>query len=212
MKAYWNKLERFGKDVEVARALAEGFLAAHPKEDLYPVTFEDADANIEMTCLVRLSDDEIARLRELADVYDDPWTEYPELLGRLVDEEAPDVNSQSCWDITSVGLAPEHSYLFTMVVFEDGPDKSPKKERLRVSLTDAEYAAILAWKFLHDQSGDGNICFNMMREDLPELFAKISTMLEYTYGYNLFRNLVYPYAVFMDEADKDFKAMKKGAK
>lgn len=212
MKAYWNKLERFGKDVEVARALAEGFLAAHPKEDLYPVTFEDADANIEMTCLVRLSDDEIARLRELADVYDDPWTEYPELLGRLVDEEAPDVNSQSCWDITSVGLAPEHSYLFTMAVFEDGPDKSPKKERLRVSLTDAEYAAILAWKFLHDQSGDGNICFNMMREDLPELFAKISTMLEYTYGYNLFRNLVYPYAVFMDEADKDFKAMKKGVK
>lgn len=212
MKAYWNKLERFGKDVEVARALAEGFLAAHPKEDLYPVTFEDVDANIEMTCLVRLSDDEIARLRELADVYDDPWTEYPELLGRLVDEEAPDVNSQSCWDITSVGLAPEHSYLFTMVVFEDGPDKSPKKERLHISLTDAEYAAILAWKFLHDQSGDGNICFNMMREDLPELFAKISTMLEYTYGYNLFRNLDYPYAVFMDEADKDFKAMKKGVK
>lgn len=212
MKAYWNKLERLGKDVEVARALAEGFLATHPKEDLYPVTFEDGDANLEMTCLVRLSDEEIVRLRELSGEYDEPWMEYPELMGRLVDEEAPDVNPVNCWDVKSVSLTPEHSYLFTMLVFEDGPDKSPKKERLQISLTDAEYTAILAWKFLHDQMGEGNVSFNILRQDLPELFEKISTMLEITYGFDLSRLRDCPYAVFMDEADKDFKEMKKGAK
>lgn len=211
MKEYWDKLGRFGKDVEVARALAEGFLAAHPKEDLYPVTFEDADANIEMTVLVRLSDEELDRLRELAEECEDPWTEYPELVSRLVDEEAPDVNPGNCWDVTSVSLAPKHSYLFTMVVFEDGPDKSPKKERIYVSLSDAEYAAILAWRFLYAQMGEGNICFNMMRQDLPELFDKISTNLEFAYGHNLFRIIDYPYAVFMDDVDKDLAAMKKGA-
>ena len=208
MKEYWDKLGRFGKDVEVARTMAERFLAAHPKENLYPVTFEDAEANIEMTCLVRLSDEEIGRLRELAEEFDDPWTEDPELLSRLVDEEAPDVNPVNCWEVKSVSLAPRHSYLFTMVVFEDGPDKSPKKERIHVSLTDAEYAAILVWKFLYDQRGEGNICFNMMRQDLPELFDIISSNLEFSYGY--MRNIDYPYAVFMDEADKDFAAMKKG--
>ena len=52
MEEYWDKLEkRFGKKVDVAKALADGFLAAHPKEDLYPVTFEEVDANVVLTCL-----------------------------------------------------------------------------------------------------------------------------------------------------------------
>ena len=69
MEEYWDKLEkRFGKKVDVAKALADGFLAAHPKEDLYPVTFEEVDANVVLTCLVKLSDEEISRLRVLSEV------------------------------------------------------------------------------------------------------------------------------------------------
>ena len=212
MEEYWDKLEkRFGKKVDVAKALADGFLAAHPKEDLYPVTFEEVDANVVLTCLVKLSDEEISRLRVLSEEYDDPWMEYPELLGRLVDEEAPEINPVNHWVIKSVGLSPEHSYLFTMAVFKDGTEKLPETKRIHISLSDAEYAAILAWKFLYDGNGEGNISFNMMRLDLPELFEKISTMLEFTYCDCLFRLSDGPYAVFMDEAEEDLEVMKKGA-
>ena len=51
----------------------------------------------------------------------------------------------------------------------------------------------------------------MMRLDLPELFEKISTMLEFTYCDCLFRLSDGPYAVFMDEAEEDLEVMKKGA-
>ena len=84
-------------------------------------------------------------------------------------------------------------------------------KRIHISLSDAEYAAILAWKFLYDGNGEGSISFNMMRQDLPELFEKISTMLEFTYCDCLSRLSDYPYAVFMDEAEEDLEVMKKGA-
>ena len=212
MELYWKKLEkRFGKNAVVARALAEGFLASHPKEDLYPVTFEEVEANFELTCLVKLSNEEVKRLKTLSVDYDDPWMEYPELMSRLVDDEAPEVNPVNCWGIKSIGLSPEHSYLFSMAVFKDGQDKLPDTKRFHISLTDAEYAAILAWKILYDRSGEGSISFNLMRQDLPELFDKISTMLEFTYCDCLTRLSDCPYAVFMDEAEEDLEVMKKGS-
>ena len=88
------------------------------------MTFEEVDANVVLTCLVKLSDEEISRLRVLSEEYDDPWVDYPELVERLVDEEAPEINPVNHWEIKSVGLSPEHSYLFTMAVFKDGPDKA----------------------------------------------------------------------------------------
>ena len=212
MKQYWEKLEkRFGEKVDVSKTLAEGFLAAHPKEDLYPVTVEEVEVNFVLTCLVKLSDEEVKRLRTLSEDYDEPWMEYPELTSRLVDEEAPEINPVNCWEVKSISLTPEHSYLFTMAVFKDGPDKLPETRRIHISLTDAEYAAILAWKFLYDQRGEGSISFNLMRQDLPELFEKISTVLEFTYCDGLSRLIDCPYAVFMDEAEEDFEVMKKGA-
>ena len=212
MEAYWNRLKkRFGEKVDVAKAIAEGFLAAQPKEDLYPVTFEEVEANFVLTCLVKLSDEEIAMLKALSKEYEDPWMEYPELVGRLVDEEAPEINPINHWEVKSVGLSPEHSYLFTMAVFKNGLDKLPETKQIHISLSDAEYAAILAWKFLYFESGEGCISFNLMRQDLPELFEKISTMLEFTYCDCLFRLSDCPYAVFMDEAEEDFEEMKKGA-
>ena len=211
MNTYWKNLERFGKDVDAARTLAEKFLANHPKEDLYPVTFEETEANIVQTCLVRLSDDEINRLKALSEEYDDPWEEFPELMGRLIDEEAPDINLMNYWDVKSVSLSPEHCYLFTLAVFKDGPDKSPDIKRFYVNLADEEYTAILVWKFLYDKRGEGNVSFNMMRLDLPELFDKISTSLEFSYYNYLFRLCDCPYAVFMDEVDQDLELMKNEA-
>lgn len=211
MKTYWKSLESFNKEVDAARTLVEEFLATHPKEDLYPVTFEDTESNIELTCLVKLTDDEINKLTALSKEYDDPWVEYPELMSRLIDEEAPDINPVNYWEVKSISLSPEHSYLFTMAVFKDGPDKSPEVKRFYVNLTDAEYAAILAWKFLHDKKGEGKVSFNMMRRDLPELFDKVCTALEFTYYDYLFRLCNRPYAVFMDEADKDLEEMKREA-
>ena len=211
MKTYWKNLQRFGKEIDAVRPMVEKYLATHPKEDLYPVTFEEVEANIKLTCLVRLTDDEINKLKALSEEYDDPWVEYPELMGRLVDEGAPAINPVNCWEVKSISLSPEHSYLFTVVVFRDGPDKSPDVKRLYVSLTDAEYAAILAWKFLYDKKGEGKVSFNMMSHDLPELFEKISTALEFTYYDYLFRLCNRPYAVFMDEVDKDLDEMKREA-
>ena len=207
MKTYWESLERFNKEVDAARTLVEEFLATHPKADLFPVTFEDTESNIVQNCLVRLSEEELDKLKALSKEYDDPWVEYPELIGRLIDEEAPCINPVDYWKVRSISLSPEHSYLFTMAVFEDGPDKSPEVKRFYVNLTDAEYAAILSWKFLHYKKGEGKVSFNMMRRDLPELFDKVSTALEFTYYDYLFRLCNRPYAVFMDEADKDLEEM-----
>jgi hypothetical protein len=211
METYWERLEkRFGRRVEEARPAVERFLATHPKEDFYPVTFEDPDSDLELTCLVKLSDGELERLKALSEEFDDPWKEYPELMGRLLDEEVPPIPTSICWEVKSIGLSPEHSYLFTMAVFKDGPDKSPETKRFYIQLADEEYTAILAWSFIHDKNGDGKISFNIMRQDLPELFDKISTALELTYFDCLFRLMDCPYAVFMDEADQDLAMIKKG--
>lgn len=186
--------------------LAQEYMKAHPNDTLYPVTFDRPEDATRLIKLVKLSDVEVERYKVLEQEYDEPWEEYEELIERLLmDESFPFVDPDNPWMVANIELDPQHSYLFTMVVFYDGPDNPPVKAKININLSDEEYASLLAWRLDHIK--DGNISFNLLRESLPVLFNKISTSLEWSYCDTLFRLSNVPYAVFMDEVEEDVAAI-----
>ena len=85
----------------------------------------------------------------------------------------------------------------------------PNMKTINVPLEDDEFAAILAWRLLHERYHDGIYSFNSLEEVLPGLHRKIAAHLECASNDMLFPETA-PYAVFMDEIEKALSTIVNG--
>ena len=216
METIWDALAQSCKNLgpgfaaprlDEARRQAEAFLAAHPKEDLYPVTFDRPDDDLRLTFLLPLSQEELEISRY------DPMDEEIEpaaeaLFSSLLDRaNFPFDDPDNPWQTAGVDIRPTHSFEFTMAILKDR-DKEPVMATVNVPLEDDEFAAILAWRLLHERCQDGIYSFNSLEEVLPELHRKIADHLEWASNDMLFPEAA-PYAVFMDEVEEALTIWKK---
>lgn len=195
--------KRYERNLHTARE----YMKAHPNETVYPVTFGRPDDDLKLTYLFKLYDDEIKHYKELELEFENPLEEYEELTNRLrASILFPIEDANNPWEVEEIKLTPEHCYLFTMVVFNDGPDNPPVSKKIHVTLSDDEYASILAWQL--EKSSEGKLSFNMLRLWLPAVYERISSQLEWIYYDGVIRLSNQPYAVFMDEVEEDVAAIK----
>lgn len=186
------------KKIESVRKLAEGYMTKHPNEDLFPVRFNRQCDNMRLSYLIRLSPEEIVRLKGYG------LEECEDICTRILDDVTFPINDESSpWDVEEIDLEPVRNYAFTMAVFKNGSEEAPVRRTLRVPLSNEEFAALLSWRLLHRD--DAFSSFNVLRESLPMVFDKISTSLEWFFFDNLARLANAPYAVFMDEVEEAVK-------
>lgn len=206
MSTLWNNLTKaYGTLLEPDRKKAQDYLQVHPKADFYTVELHDYESDEDLSCLISLSDPELETLRSLAEKYDDPWTEYPAFSQRILEEVAPPINPVTAWEIENVDLTPRHCYMFSMVIQGEKDPASVERISRMITLEDEEYCALLTWAFLKK----GMISFNKMRTDLPMLFEKISSALEYSF-FPMSGSLDgKAYFVLMDELTEDWSAAKR---
>lgn len=212
MKTLWESFSKAMKakpfvsaeKVDAARSKAEAFMKANPKTDLYPVTFDRPDDDMEICILVPMSQEELAAAERLKE--DDSTKEAEDLCQAIFSRVVfPFGDAENPWCLKEIGSEPQHSFEFTAAVFKDR-NAAPKLITVGVPLEDEEYTALLACRLLCGVNGCP-YSFNRLRDDLPALHDKIAHHIEYAVGDTLVRE-ENPYAVFMDELEKNVEEMR----
>ncbi len=203
----------FQNRLDEARRMAEAFIEAHPKKDLYPVEYDRPEDDMELCFLLPMSEEELELVKRLKEWNEEEENEELEdardkFYDSLIDRTGfPFYDSENPWLVKEIGNKPEHTFKFTAAVLK-ARDKPAELSKVGVPLEDEEYIVLLAWGLFHRSRQDSIHSFNRLRDELPELYDKIIRHVEYATNDFVIRE-ENPYAVFMDEMEENIAEIEK---
>lgn len=219
MNSLWEELKtnlsKHGSDyvmtkLDEARRKADGYMASHPKEDLYSVEFDRPEDDMELGYLLPLSQEELAVVKKYKELGtdDDPDEETEALFEALIDRAPfPFTDPDNPWLVKDISDKPSHSFQFTVAVLKDR-EKAPQLTGLGLGMKDEDYAVLLTWRLFHAYRNDAVYSFNRMRDELPSLFDFLARHLEFVVNETMIRE-ENPYVVYMDELERNVAEIMK---
>lgn len=182
--------------------MAKEFLTTKERVDLYGFIYFDEEANEEMMRLYPLEDDVLARLRAAKERDGDKWS-----LSDVFDnqDEIYDYIEEKGDNFIDIDIKHVlHRYKFS--IQEIKPDGTNHSYPWSITLSDDEYARLLAWN-IHDV----HLTINLLRYRDRELYDKIMDDIDRHYYNRRGECLLVdnPYVPMFDEAKADAEAAVK---
>lgn len=183
------------------------YRAEHTKRDFYTFVFEDDLCN-RYTYFLPLDQedyDELTALKQL---------DIDEFNDELLAAENPTLNAILSKQIFSSNiddlrlydydLTPWHLYSFRLAIFRD--DDKPLFQSIDVPISEDDYETMIIWRYnqLGCQTNFESLLFSH-----PDIYKKLVEQFQNHIVFEVPHVFQYPYAVFMDELEEDFKAMPK---
>ena len=190
--------------------LARKYLNEHPKEDVYAVDYCRFDDDLKCCLLINFTKKEVDCLKFFHEelgysfmdmYYSQKWEGEEDL-----DDERRNilmgvlkkVDYEYCLMVDNIDLTKHlKAYKFRRALFFNGIDEKPELSGFVDVINDEDYEKLLALKMQ-----DRDLCFNKLRNILPDVFESISQAAEYIDEILLDR-LSAPYAVEMTEVEED---------
>ena len=180
--------------------LAKEFLAKKERKNYYEFKVIQEPFAEYVTTQNELSDEDVQRLRELKEKYHEAFVAH---LSEALDEDT--IDCLDCGDeLVDIDLDNvQHQYHFKVHhLYQDGTVHSYDR---MVTLTDEEYARLLAWHVL-----DNRLIINTLRYRDSNLYNRILREVDLYYWEDGMAMMVgEPYLVTMDEAKADAELIMK---
>lgn len=203
-RSIYEDIDFIKEKIAFARKFAEDYMAEHPNGDFYCVDFDRPEDAMEIGVYLPLTKEELTIVNGIEDP-DELTDEYEKLCDDLVDRVTfPFDDPENPWLVKEISTEPEQLYEFSYAFVPKSGESTIETEPRFVSLSHDEYAVLLSWRLLH--LDDLVASFNMLREELPELFDRISRAVEWEDC--VIRRVEEPYVVFMDELNEDIEQIK----
>ena len=188
------------ENFEDSLKLANEFLAKKERKNYYEFEIIQEPFVEHMYCLNELSNEDVERLRELKAKYQEAFVEH---LDEALDEDT--IGNLNYGDeLVDIDLDyVQHQYRF--MVHHIKPDGTVDSYNRMVTLTDDEYARLLAWHVF-----DNHLVINTLRYRDSKLYSHILREVDRYYWDDCTAMMVDdPYLVTMDEAKADAEMIMK---
>lgn len=191
-----SNMKKQDQSFENCLKLAAEFLTEKERKNYYLFTAYDDFSDTDYGCFNVLSDSDVAQLRELKDKYGRAFFGH---LGEVFDDPDTIHDFTGGGDILDIDLDTVY-HRYGIVLHELHPDGAVFSTRTKVTLSDDQYARLIAWH-LYDE----HLTMNLLRHHDRELYDVVMLAADNYYSDTDCDCLMvsHPYLVTLDEAKAD---------